>query len=142
MIFYQFNLVHLVSPAPNTPPRNFEGNATSSRSISLAWDPPLFEDQNGVIISYAINVTLLETGEKFQLSTDAHSLILDSLRPFGTYSFIIAAETVVSEGPFSTVLTIATPEDSKLHHYVILNDIKSWLSRALTLAIFSFFSSI
>lgn len=132
----------MVSPAPSTPPRNFEGNATSSRSISLAWDPPLFEDQNGVIVSYTINVTLLETGEEFQLSTDAHSLLLDSLRPFGTYSFIIAAETVVSEGPFSTVLTIATPEDSKLHHYVTVNDIKSWLSGTLTVAIFSFFSSI
>lgn len=101
-------------PAPNTSPLNFEGNATSSRSISLMWEPPLFEDQNGVITSYIINVVLNETAENFQLSTAEPRLFLDSLRPFGTYSFVIAAQTIAGVGPFSTVLTIATPEDSEL----------------------------
>ena len=78
------------------------------------WEPPLFEDQNGIITSYIINVVLNETAENFQLSTTESRLFLDSLRPFGTYSFVIAAQTIAGVGPFSTVLTIATPEDSEL----------------------------
>ena len=78
------------------------------------WEPPLFEDQNGIITSYIINVVLNETAENFQLSTAESRLFLDSLRPFGTYSFVIAAQTIAGIGPFSTVLTIATPEDSEL----------------------------
>lgn len=100
--------------APNTSPLNFEGNATSSRSISLTWEPPLFEDQNGIITSYIINVVLNETAEESQLLTTEPGLFLGSLRPFGTYSFVIAAQTIAGIGPFSTVLTIATPEDSEL----------------------------
>ena len=57
---------------------------------------------------------LNETAEDFQLSTAEPRLLLDSLRPFGTYSFVIAAQTIAGVGPFSTVLTIATPEDSEL----------------------------
>ena len=98
---------------PSGPPRNFLGSATSSRSIFLTWSSPLFEDQNGVLVGYTINVTLIEMGEYFELHSDANNLTADSLRPFSMYAFKIAGQTVVGVGTFSDAIAIMTPEDGE-----------------------------
>ena len=47
----------------------------------------------------------------FQLVSESPILEIETLTPFTTYSILIAASTIVGLGPFSTVLTIHTPED-------------------------------
>lgn len=70
-------------------------------------------NRNGIITGYIINVTTLDTGEISQYVTLGRNLTLDSLAPFSTYAFIIAARTSIGAGPFSTDLTIQTLEDGK-----------------------------
>ena len=86
---------------------------TSSTSAYLTWNPPSYEEQNGVIIQYVINVTVQETGERFQLTSTTTSLEVTNLRPYRTYVCIIAAATSVGLGPFSISVTVETPEDGK-----------------------------
>lgn len=84
---------------------------TSSSSLFLTWQPPLSSERNGEIVLYTINVTVLESGEEFQLTSLVANLTLTSLRPYYTYSFALAASTVIGEGPFSLIFNIRMPED-------------------------------
>ena len=70
--------------------------------------------QNGIIILYTINVTVADSGEMFQLTSTTTSLTVSTLQPFTTYFCSIAASTSVGMGPFSTVITLQTPEDGML----------------------------
>ena len=87
--------------------------ATSSRTAFLTWVPPDVPLRNGEIISYTINVSVVESEEMLQFTSDSTELELSELRPYHTYMYIIAASTVAGEGPFSTVATIRMPEDCK-----------------------------
>ena len=86
--------------------------ATSPHSITLNWSPPPPSEQNGPIIGYIINVTVLESDETFQRETDTTSLTVDA-RPYRTYSFFVSAKTVVGYGPFGTDVIIRTPESGE-----------------------------
>ena len=72
------------------------------------------EDQNGVIISYVVNVTAVETGMDFELTSSGTTLVADGLRPFTTYICRIAARTTVGVGPFSIAITAVTSQDGML----------------------------
>ena len=90
------------------------GGATSHESIFLSWDPPLFEEQNGVITGYTVNVTNLRREETLQFTVmDSQNLSIGSLLPHTTYACIVAAHTMVGAGPFSPQLLIRTLETSK-----------------------------
>ena len=99
--------------APSSPPGNFVAMPTDPRSVVLTWDPPPPEDRNGPIVGYVINVTVIATGEMFQLTSSTNTLSVASLKPFTRYVCIIAARTPVGLGPFSTTITVMTPEDGK-----------------------------
>ena len=99
------------STVPTSYPQNFVAVASSSRSATITWDPPPMAQQNGIIILYTINVTVADSGEMFQLTSATTSLTVSTLQPFTTYFCIIAASTSVGMGPFSTVVTLQTPED-------------------------------
>ena len=98
---------------PSGPPQNVEGSALSSHYIFLTWDPPLFEEQNGVITGYTINVMLNETEESFELLSDTESITADLFRPFSNYIFKIAGQTAVGVGTFSYPITVMTLEDGR-----------------------------
>ena len=91
----------------------------TSHSLFLIWNPPLPEDQNGVIIRYTVNISVLVTMQMFQLFTDNNSITVLSLRPYTTYSFAIAAETAVGEGPFSGAYMVMTATDGKKHKHTV-----------------------
>ena len=79
----------------------------------LFWSSPLHEEQNGVIINYVINVTDIESGDEFQLTTSNNSLtIATNLKPYTTYTCVIAAETYIGLGPFSPNVSFTTHEYS------------------------------
>jgi len=104
---------------PNGFPQNIRATVTSPRMALLSWDPPNFEDRNGVIIGYVINVTNTEV--MLQYTSDTMHLTLNTLSPFTTYYCIIAARTIVGTGPFSAGLTLLTHQDGKLFSNVSIN---------------------
>ena len=95
----------------------------SSRSVTFSWIAPLIEEQNGVIVTYTLNITDAGTGVTFQrvVPSSQTSITLSSLTPFTTYFCSIAASTIVNIGPFSTLLTVSTLEDSECVIVVVLN---------------------
>ena len=84
-----------------------------SKSISLRWEPPPPENQNGDIRYYIISVMVTESGEQFQLMSNTTNQTIDDLHPFYTYSILISAVTTGS-GPSSLPFVVKTLEDSKL----------------------------
>ena len=98
-------------PVPSGSPQNTTATDISSRSATLTWSPPLPEDRNGNITAYVINASVVGSEEMFQLVSESTILEIDTMTPYTTYSFLIAASTVVGLGPYSTVLTVQTPED-------------------------------
>ena len=93
----------------------------TSRSMFLTWDPPESADQNGIIQMYTIDMTVAETGENLQLTSEHTEFHLDKLHPYYTYSFVISAVTT-GRGPPSTVYNVTTEEEGKncCYHYLIL----------------------
>ena len=98
---------------PSGSPQAFNASATSPSSAVLTWQPPPFDEQNGMILSYVINVTIVETGGNFLLFSNSTTLTVTTLKPFRTYICIIAAQTSVGTGPYGTQFILYTPEDGK-----------------------------
>lgn len=97
--------------APSGSPQNLTANNISSRSAILNWNPPLPVHQNGNITAYIINASVVGSGESLQFVSDSTLLELDTLAPYTTYSFVIAASTSVGMGPFSIEVVIETQEE-------------------------------
>ena len=76
--------------------------------FTLSWDPPNFEDRNGAIIGYLINITSAHTNETTEYASNTTTLTLSTLSPYITYYCIVAARTSVGTGPFTPVLTLQT----------------------------------
>ena len=89
---------------------NLMATNVTSNSISLAWDPPTAANQNGIIRTYTINVSVLPSRENFQLTANNTELHLEVLHPYYNYSFVISAVTT-GPGPTSSVYTITTEEE-------------------------------
>ena len=103
----------LVPTAPSGPPVNFHSVALNSRSISLSWNPPLMEHQNGIIRQYIVKLVSLNTNESFTAVVTASHHTVYGLRPYTTYTCSVAAETI-AVGPSAESLIVNTTEDSKL----------------------------
>ena len=83
-------------------------------SILLSWNPPPFEDQNGIIRHYEAKLVALSTGETHIIHTSAtHSVTVLSLQPFTNYSCTVAAETVAI-GPYTEELTVQTEQTGNI----------------------------
>ena len=108
-----FCLMCVCIAAPSDFPRNFSVSVVTSHSLFLVWNPPPPEDQNGVIIRYRVNITVLSTREMYQLLSVNASITVLALRPYTSYIFNIAAETSVGVGPFSGANTVMTATDGK-----------------------------
>lgn len=102
-VYYAFPI------APSSPPVNPAASETST-TITLTWEAPEVENQNGIITGYVVIVTVMETGESFQRSSTTNSLTVVSLRPYTTYVCAIAAETSAGVGPFSITIIVQTDE--------------------------------
>ena len=87
------------------------------------WDLLLADEQNGLITGYIVNVTEANSGEIIQLFSPTTMLVINILKPFTTYYFIIAASTVVGHGPFSMVVTVQMPEDGMLVIVISIRDV-------------------
>ena len=110
-MLYNIIICILVLSVPTGAPRNIGAAAVSSTSISFTWEPPSFELQNGVIRSYHVNVTEIETGQmrSFVIPGIDTLLILNALHPFYRYNYSIAANTTAL-GPATYTVIQTLPE--------------------------------
>ena len=77
----------------------------------LNWATPLAPVVNGIVTDYTINVTSSVGNSSFQIGSNTTSYTLTTLRPFVTYTCVVAAHTSIGRGPFSMNMTLTTPED-------------------------------
>ena len=96
---------------PTGVPQNFIAVAASSTSITLRWEAPLADLQNGIIRSYYLSVVELETGRVrlFTTNNTDRVLIVNLLHPFYTYNCTIGAYTI-GPGPSISVSVQTLPE--------------------------------
>lgn len=104
-------MINFIS-VPTGPPQNFSITVNHSRSLILDWTTPLPQDVNGIVTDYTISVTSTIGNSSFQIRSNVTTYALTSLRPFITYTCAVAAHTSIGQGPFSTSITITTPEDA------------------------------
>lgn len=93
--------------------------AISFGTISLMWEPPPKQEQNGIIMGYVVTVTMLGNGESFQLFSSNNTITLDSLRPYTTYVCVVAAQTSAGIGPVSIGIQVRTNESCELFNNVL-----------------------
>ena len=105
---------------PSGAPENIISTSLSSTSVQLSWNPPLDDQQNGIITEYYVNVTELETGMTSQLIVSGgNQLLIDTLHPYYVYNFFISAATNVGQGPYSPMFSIQTLQDGMIKHQII-----------------------
>ena len=89
------------------------GEAISSTSIQLEWEPPPHEHHNGEIDYYTVLCLEIETGvTQSRYTTPSTEITISGLHPFYTYSCNISAVTV-GPGP-SSEISITTLEDGTI----------------------------
>ena len=87
----------------------------------MTWEPPLEDNQNGIITSYTIRLYDIVADKTTLYQREGHhaQFVIDTLHPYYEYDVSVAAETV-DIGPFSVIQRIRTQEDSKLTNAVVL----------------------
>ena len=108
---------HCLSLVPSSPPDDLTGEALSSTSIVLSWQPPVPEMQNGIIRLYNVTVLETNTGNTFISIATYTNITISSLHPFYTYHCSVAAITI-GIGPFSDTKEIQTLPDGKTVTYM------------------------
>ena len=78
----------------------------------FSWSSPQFEERNGAIRHYIVNVTERETGSEFGAVTTQMEITFSSLHPYYTYVCTVYAVTI-GAGPGAEAVSITTMEDSK-----------------------------
>ena len=101
----------------------------------LSWDPPLVEQQNGQLIRYHViiqesqllyvqNRTVAVSRNSRNMTFDiseSRVQLIDNLHPNHAYTIRIAAATRAGIGPFSTAITVTTPEDGESCDHLYCN---------------------
>ena len=90
------------------------------KEATITWQPPMFEDQNGVIVYYQ----LIVSQSQFQIpditvnaNTTSHTL--NNLEEHVEYTIVVAAATRIGVGPFSSAVNFTTLQDGKPPLYII-----------------------
>lgn len=91
--------------APSGPPQNVVLTVTDNTILTLSWEPPAEDLQNGAITAYTINCTS-DSGRLFAITVDAPQNISVGVFSVLEVSCGIYASTAVGPGP--TVTTSVT----------------------------------
>lgn len=94
---------------------NSSGEVLSSSTLSITWQPPAPEGQNGIIISYTVLLNELPTNTTYTYQRDgSHTeILITDLHPYYEYSCSVAAETSVGLGPFSVPFSLTTQQEGE-----------------------------
>ena len=110
-ISYVSNYIIFATIAPSGSPLSLTSQKTST-SLTLSWDPPANESQNGAIRQYIIKILEDDTSTTTEYNSSVSIITITDLHPYYTYKCSVAAETV-DIGPYTAVLTVQLDEDSK-----------------------------
>ena len=102
-------------PVPSASTINISATTQNATTLHITWKPSTLDQQNGIIRSYEITLSVLETGSSQQLTSTMPELMLLDLHPFYTYSFLIAAVTI-GPGPASETFTIQMPQTGNVKY--------------------------
>lgn len=94
-------------------------SATSARSISMSWGPPIREQQNGIVRYYLVTLRSAVGTVTHNISSIQQSISILGLRPYTVYNCTIQAETV-RLGPSNDVIQVSTPQDGELNAHSCL----------------------
>ena len=110
---------YLYLAVPSSAPINVTVTQTSTRSISIWWQPVPLRDRNGVILKYKITYYSSKWMHENSLQVDGSktTAILDKLIPFTTYNITITAATVIGYGPISNSIFANTSQSCKFIIY-------------------------
>ncbi len=80
-----------------------------TRSVTITWQPPVSEDQNGVIIYYQLvfSQTQFEIDDLVIMTANLSHTETD-LEEYNEYMFMVAAATQVGLSPFSPLQSFMT----------------------------------
>jgi hypothetical protein len=99
---------------PSGQPSNVVVKAITSNSLSVVWDPPPLENQNGEIRGYMVLYGVADsTGVSWNLTTNETSVELSGLMIFTSYMVRVRAFTDVGFGPYSDEVVNKTLESCK-----------------------------
>ena len=96
--------------APTATPSVPQLTTLTSRSFSLMWQPPPFEQINGDIRRYTLLIVESETGRQFEVTTNDTQIIISSLHPYYNYMCRVRAETT-QPGPYSVAISVHLLEE-------------------------------
>ena len=82
------------------------------RVITLSWDPPSPDQQNGILRSYLISLESEEDTHTQNVSAFHRSVRINGLRPYTVYNCTVRAVTIET-GPSSGPILRTTFEDGK-----------------------------
>ncbi len=98
--------------APSGLPRTVSAVAVTTRSIQVTWEAPLADERNGIIQHYLVMVMVQQTRASFSINSTSTSVTIPNLHPAYDYAIEVAAVTV-RVGPYSSALSITTPDDGE-----------------------------
>lgn len=93
--------------APGIAPDNVVATALNATAIHLSWN--LVSTENGVVREYVIKILEVNTSIATEARTNETSIVIP-VHPAYLYNCSVSAFTV-GTGPFSTVVSVGTPED-------------------------------
>ena len=97
---------------PTGAPSDVAATLVTSTTVTVAWSPPSFDLQNGLIRYYNITVTEHETARIIWLLENNTQITVDGLHPYYYYSVQVAAVTI-GIGPFSDPVSVQLLESGK-----------------------------
>ena len=108
--------LYYIHIAPSGPPLSIQLTAESFSSVTLSWEPPLPEQQNGRIVRYHVTVTDAALTANRDLTydiSDGRVQLIDVLDADTSYAIRMAAATSAGVGPFSAIRTVTTLRNGK-----------------------------
>ena len=111
---FLYHSLFTIFSAPSAGVQGLSGVNSSSTSLSISWQPPPADDQNGVIRAYNVSygLTTQSPSDYVNLSISETEIELTSLEKFTDYTVIVNAFTIAA-GPVEAV-TVQTDSDSEL----------------------------
>ena len=102
-------MIPFCSSDPTGAPANLTAPRTTTTSLSLSWDPPRFDLQNGIIRYYTVFISDVTNGSSWELTSNTTRIQVSNLQPFFTYNCSVAAFTI-GLGPTSDPVVIQLPQ--------------------------------
>ena len=97
---------------PTGSPRDILVTSVTSTTVTVTWNPPDFDLQNGAIRYYNVSVMEQKTGNRIWFLETNTEIIVDGLHPYYYYSIRVAMVTI-GTGPFSDPVTVHLLESGK-----------------------------